>query len=102
MSYQDSHRKELKDMYKDFETFKTSYTAPKELIDSIFNTGKRLKVTPADDQERDKTIEQISLFLKALTARDIWDMSEYYSIINEDNDAVKKALEVLNTPKKKK
>jgi carboxyl-terminal processing protease len=34
--------------------------------------------------------------LKALVARDLWDMSEYYSIINETNDIVQKALETLN------
>jgi carboxyl-terminal processing protease len=35
------------------------------------------------------------LQLKALIARDLWDMSEYYSIFNEDSDIVKKALELL-------
>lgn len=102
MSYQDNHRKELKDKYTDFETFKKSYTAPTELIDSIFSSGKRLNVIPANEEEKSKTITQLSLFLKALTARDLWDMSEYYSIINEDSEFVKKALELLSNPKKRK
>lgn len=37
----------------------------------------------------------LRLQLKALVARDIWDMSEYFSIMNEQNDAVQKALELL-------
>jgi carboxyl-terminal processing protease len=33
--------------------------------------------------------------LKALVARDIWDMSEYFSVVNERSEMVKKALEVI-------
>ena len=42
------------------------------------------------------------MIVKALTARDIWDMSEYFAIMNEENAAVMKALELLATDKKKK
>jgi carboxyl-terminal processing protease len=33
--------------------------------------------------------------MKALIARDLWDMSEYFSIFNESSEIVKKALEVI-------
>ena len=33
--------------------------------------------------------------MKALVARDLWDMSEYYSIFNERSAIVSKALQVL-------
>ena len=33
--------------------------------------------------------------LKALIARDLWDMSEYYQIMNEYNDIVIKAVEMI-------
>jgi len=36
--------------------------------------------------------------MKALVARDLWDMNEYFMVINEDDSAILKALEVLNTP----
>ena len=32
--------------------------------------------------------------LKALIARDIWDMNEYYRIMNEQNRIVQKAVEI--------
>ena len=38
---------------------------------------------------------QLRLQLKALIARDLWDMSEYYAVMNEQNDVVRKALEVI-------
>jgi carboxyl-terminal processing protease len=35
------------------------------------------------------------LQLKALIARDLWNMNEMYQIMNEENDMLKKGLEVL-------
>ena len=33
--------------------------------------------------------------LKALIARDIWDMNEYFAIINEQNHIVQRGLDVM-------
>ena len=33
--------------------------------------------------------------LKALVARDIWDMNEYYRIMNEENRIVRRAVETI-------
>ena len=38
--------------------------------------------------------------LKSLVARDLWDMTEYFQIWNEQSDIVKKALEVIDADKK--
>jgi carboxyl-terminal processing protease len=53
------------------------------------------KIKPKDDEERDRTLPLLRMQLKALIARDLWDMSEYYSIFNEDSEIVAKALELL-------
>jgi carboxyl-terminal processing protease len=34
--------------------------------------------------------------MKALIARDLWEMSEYFSVFNESSEIVKKALEVIS------
>ena len=51
-----------------------------------------------DDEELQKTVYTTSLILKGLVARDLWDMSEYYQIIYEEDPVVQKALEVLAKP----
>ena len=96
MTYQDQHRKELSAKYSIFDKFNKEYVVPDELIDSIFSAGVRMDVRPADEAEKTKTHEQLSMLLKALTARDLWDMSQYYAIMNEDNEAVLKAIEILS------
>ena len=45
--------------------------------------------------ELEKTLPYLRLQLKALIARDIWDMSEYFSVFNEQSEIVQKALEVI-------
>ena len=102
MSYQDIHRKALKEKYTDFEQFKKEFDTPMEIVDSIFSAGKRLNVMPKDEDEKKRAIGEVKIIVKALTARDIWDMSEYFAIMNEENAAVMKALELLATDKKKK
>ena len=96
LRYVDNHRKELKKKYADFQTFKQQFEVPQALLDSVFAEGERQKVTARDDEEKVKTQPLLALQLKALIARDLWDMSEYYAIINEDSEIVKKALELLN------
>ncbi len=57
--------------------------------------GKEEKIEYADDAEYRKSVPLMKLQLKALIARDLWDMSEYYQVINESNESVQKALELL-------
>jgi len=95
LRYVDKHRKELKKQYKEFADFKTTFEVPKQLIDDILKEGEKQNIKPKDDAELEQTMPLLRLQLKALVARDIWDMSEYFSIMNEQNDAVNKALELL-------
>ncbi len=95
LRYVDSHRKKLKKEWTSFADFKQRYEVPQTLIDAIFKEGEKQKIKPKDDAELKKTIPYLRLQLKALIARDIWDMSEYFSIYNEENEMVKRALKVI-------
>lgn len=95
LRYIDSHRKELKKKYSSFERFKTSFEVPQKVIDGIFSEAAKEKITPKDDAERERTLPQLRLQLKALVARDLWDMSQYFAIINESNHIVQKAITLM-------
>ncbi len=95
LTYFDDNRKLLTSTYKDFEKFKRDYEVPTALIDSIIAEGKRMEVTAEDDAELDRTVRTIRKTVKGLVARDIWDMSEYFAIINDDSDIVNKAIMLL-------
>lgn len=98
LKYMDSHRKQLKAKYPQFSDYLEHYTVPQELVDSIISDGKKQKIEPKDNDELDRTLVYMRAQLKALIARDIWDMSQYYEVMNRYNDIVAKAMEVIKKP----
>ena len=95
MRYVDSHRKELKRKYKTFEDFKVNYAVSDDLLEKVFKEGEKKGVRPTNDEEKEKTKKYLGIVLKGLIARDLWDMSEYYSIVNESSEIVMKGVELL-------
>ena len=96
LRYVDSHRKELKKQWQSFDDYKQQFEVPQRLLDDVVAEGKKQKIEPKDDEELEKSLAYIRLQLKALIARDIWDMSEYLSVINERSEIVKKALDIIS------
>ena len=96
LRYVDNHRKELKECWPSFDEFKQHFEVPQSLIDTIIAEGEKQEIKPKDEAELAQTIPYLCLQLKALIARDIWDMSEYFSVVNESNEMVRKGLEVIS------
>lgn len=96
LKYVDANRTTLKDLYKSFDTFNKNYVVPQSLLDTIIAEGKKEKVEPKDKAELTATIPYIKVQLKALVARDLWDMNEYYRVWNEQSDIVNKAVKLAS------
>ena len=94
--YIDRHRVSLKEKYPEFKNFKNNYEVPRELVDSIFAAGEKSKITAKDEEEKTKTAALLAKTLKALVARDIWDTSQYFQIINEGDATIEKARQVIS------
>ena len=93
LRYVDNNRKQLKKRYPDFQNFLNRFEVPQSLIDDILAEGKKQKVEPKDKAELQRTLPYLRTQLKALVARDIWGMNEYFQIINKQNLILQKALE---------
>ena len=91
----DKYRKKLKAAYPTFEKFKETFEIPQSVTDNIIKEGEKKDIKPQDDDELQRTLPYLKAQMKALVARDLWDMSEYYSIFNERSAIVSKALQVL-------
>ena len=96
LRYIDNHRKQLKGSYKNFEQYNKAFEVPQSLIDSILADAEKQKVKPKDDDELQRTLPYLRLQLKGLIARDLWDMNEYFRIMNEQNHIVQRGLEVIS------
>jgi len=98
LKYVDAERKSLKREYKSFDDFNSRYEVPDRLIKDVLDKGAEQDVRPKDDDETERTMPYLKIQLKALVARDLWDMNEYFSVFNRSNDIVNKAIELLERP----
>ena len=95
LRYIDKERKALKRKYKDFDAFRATYEVPDQVVEEIVEEAKKQGLEPKDDDELQRTLLYLRPQLKALVARDLWDMSEYYQIMNEYNDIVIRAVQMI-------
>lgn len=95
LKYIDNERKSLKRKYDTFEQFEKSFEVSQQMIDGIVAEGEKQGVKPKDDDELKRTLKVLRIQLKGLVARDLWDMNEYFRIINENSDIIKEGLKTL-------
>ena len=95
LKYVDANRKALRKRWTSFEEFRRDFVFPREEIDKMIADAAKDKIVPKDNAELEKTLPKLSMQLKALVARDLWDMSEYFAIINEESEIVRKAVEII-------
>lgn len=95
--YIDANRKALNKKYADFDTFNNYFEVTPEMLTSLVDEGSKLGVE-FNEKEYNESLPLLKLQLKALVARDIWDMNEYYHVINQTNESVSKAIELMNSP----
>ena len=96
LKYTTKQRKKLAKAYSTFEAFNKEYVVPESLLASILKQAAEKKILPKDDDEKKATLDQLAFTLKALVAYDLWDRNEYLRIINERDDIVQRALQLLN------
>lgn len=95
MKFIESHRKELQSKYKKFETFNDKFEISDEILANMQTLAEQEKIK-FDEKQYRKSLPLIKTQLKALIARDLWDMNEYFQIMNTTNSSVLQALKVLN------
>ena len=95
MSYIDSHRKALRKQYPTFSDFRSRFTVGDDLLREL-RTRATADSIAFDSAQYAKSRPLIALQLKALIARDLFDMSEYFQIINDENESLREALRIIH------
>ena len=90
----DSYRKEWNKQYKDYASFAQNFELTEPMMQRLTDEATKAGISYHEEQYR-KSEPLLKLQLKALIARDLWDMNEYYHTINAADVSVKKALELL-------
>lgn len=93
----DAHRSEWMKKYKNFGKFNRDFEVTDVMLQDLIELGKGLGAV-YDETQYKTALPLIKTQLKALIARDLWDMSEYFQVINTLNNSMKKAVELLSEP----
>lgn len=94
INYVDKNREQLKKKYPDFATFNKNFVVTDAMIDDIVKAGEKAGV-PKDEKLLLPILPSMKLQVKALIARDFWDMNEMYQVLNEENKILQMGLEAL-------
>ena len=95
MSYLDRNRAAMNKKYPKFSQYKKDFVVPEETLQELINLGKEDKIE-YKEEEYNRSKPLIALQIKALIARDLYDMAEYFQVINDDNASFKEALRIIN------
>jgi len=98
IDYVDKNRTKLIGKYKDVEAFDKGFEVDNSLLENLKAQAEKEKVKFNEEQYA-KSKDLISLIIKALIARDLYDTEAYFRVINHRNDMLKKALEIINNDK---
>ena len=119
----DTNRESFKQKYTDFKTFNDKFEVTEDMVDKIMAAGDKIDADKLTDDGDGNPAEGISKKnpketkkesvkpdsksiefarpllkkqMKALIARDLFSVSDYFQVMNAEDEAIKKAIEVIN------
>ncbi|MCC6385114.1 MAG: S41 family peptidase [Bacteroidia bacterium] len=92
LTYVDNKRKSLHSKFPDIDAFKEQFVTDSSFMKSFFDFAEKREVTATQD-EKEKSMAILTVQLKALVARDLWNTEAYFRIINDINPIYRKAVE---------
>ena len=91
----DNRRAELLEKFSNVDSFSAGYQVSDEIENRIQTLAKEEDIE-WNQEEYARSRSLISLQLKALIARDLYNSSAFYRIINEENDIFQEGLEIIS------
>jgi carboxyl-terminal processing protease len=94
LGYVDTNRERLKRNFLTFEDFRKSFSFSGADLREFIRQAEKAGISYNEEQFRISEAELVKI-MKGLVARDLWDMSEYYRIVNEGDNVIRRALEAI-------
>lgn len=95
----DKNRNALLANYPDVEIFKKKYEITPEMVDNL----KQMALSDSikwDNEQFERSRDFLFTQLKALIARDLYNSSAYFRIMNDENEIFKEAFRIINNEKR--
>jgi carboxyl-terminal processing protease len=98
LEYMDRNRAEIARQYKTFDEFHRNFSFTPEDIQAFIAKGESESVK-FDEAQFNISKDEILRIMKGLIASNVWRVSEYYQIVNENDKVIEKALNVISDSK---
>ncbi len=99
LDFVDSNRAEIKTKYPNFDTYNAKFEIAEASIDEIVAKGEAEGIEKSEESLA-YTLNDLKRELKALIARDIYSRNDMYKVLNSNDEAIVRALEVIENQKK--
>ncbi len=99
MNYLDKNRNKILEEFPDVETYKAGYIIDDDMYADFLEFAKEEGVERKDDDEYYYPDENIKIQIQALLARNLWDVNAYFIMINELDDELHEAVDLLKDGK---
>jgi len=90
----DENREKFVLQYPDFKSYEANFEPTDEMINKIMEEGDKEGVT-RDEESVNFARPLIKKQIKGLIARDLFSLSHYFQILNTEDKAIEKAVEVI-------
>ena len=95
MNYLDRNRNQMMAKYPKFQQYKQDFVVGEDIMEELLKMAGDEKIE-FEEEQYNCSKPLIMLQIKALIARDLYDMAQYFQIINDDNPSYQKALQIIN------
>ena len=95
LEYFDRNRTLLTSQYKTFNEFKTKFKFSDDDVKALIAKGETEGVK-YNEEQFNKSKEEILLVMKGYLAGNIWQTSELYQIVNQSDNVIDKALKLIS------
>ena len=95
LGYLDQHRNEIKANYPNEDTFAEKFEITPEMMQGLIDRATKADIIYNEEQYK-QSESFMKRMVKALLARDLYDNSSYFRIVNEENEAFNEALKLIN------
>ena len=94
LGFLDNNREKLIKEYANFENYNSNFQVTQEMIDKIVEKGESEGIEK-DEEGLLFIMNNIKKEVKALIARNIFSLNDFYKIYNQDDECILKALQVI-------
>ena len=95
--YVNNNRASLKQQYPTFEKYKKEFNFSQAFMDDFFKYAAEDHKIEFNEEEYKESEQLMKLNMKAVFAQSLFDTPQFYEIINDSNEVLTKAVEILNS-----